>query len=356
MLAQHRKMLEMTDSLSNPSRYKASEADVREEIVRPLLHSLGYKRGTENEIRTEVTLRYPKVFLGHKKPHDRDLTGRPDYICYAGLSRKWTVEVKAPNQNLSEEDREQAHSYAVHPEICACFYLLTNGREFRLYTPDQIEPVFSWLEADASSIFLNIKNWLSPEAIEKRFSARVDPGKHLANLFGSEIEIVGGTVLYEGGPADVRLSVLRGKFFRQSHGQIAGEVFTAGPFVEWDKFNKRGGFENFTLLSTDEYISTEAERPSIFQGFLRGVIKAGEKLPVFPGAPVAQPEQFVLRQMTIASRVELIGYIRERQFVGTFEIVHQISYDTTGLDAAAVERLPQMIRAGGTFEIQIRDP
>jgi hypothetical protein len=235
--------------------------------------------------------------------------------------------------------------------------LLTNGREFRLYVPDRIEPAFIWNVTDIHSVWQNIKNWLSPAAIEKRFCVKMDRGKHLADLFGSEIEIAGGTVLYEDGPiVGVRLSVSRGKFFRQLHGQIAAEIYTAGPFAEWDNFNERSGFEKFSLLSADEYISTAVERPSSFQGFLQGVIKRGERIPVFPGALGAQPEQQVLLEMRMTSRVELIGHIRGSQFVGTFEITHQIAYDTTGLDDAVVRGLPQIIRGGGVFEIQIRDP
>ncbi|MBU6475326.1 MAG: hypothetical protein KGQ70_05120, partial [Alphaproteobacteria bacterium] len=41
-----------------------SEADIREEIVAPLLKSLGYRSGTENNIIREQTLRYPHISLG----------------------------------------------------------------------------------------------------------------------------------------------------------------------------------------------------------------------------------------------------------------------------------------------------
>jgi hypothetical protein len=70
-----------------------TEADVREEIVRPLLQQLGYQRGTDNNIRTEVTLRYARQFLGHKKSNDPDLVGRADYICEVISLARWVVEV-----------------------------------------------------------------------------------------------------------------------------------------------------------------------------------------------------------------------------------------------------------------------
>lgn len=49
-----------------------NETDVREIIVRPLLHRLGYEHGTVANIRTEVPLRYDRAFLGRKQPK-RDL-------------------------------------------------------------------------------------------------------------------------------------------------------------------------------------------------------------------------------------------------------------------------------------------
>ena len=79
-----------------------NETDVRETIVRPLLHALGYEYGTAAHIRTEVPLRYSKVFLGRKNPKkDPDLTGRADYVCEVVSYAKWVVEVKSPAADLT---------------------------------------------------------------------------------------------------------------------------------------------------------------------------------------------------------------------------------------------------------------
>jgi hypothetical protein len=45
-----------------------SEAAVREEIIAPILKELGYRSNSVNDIRYELNLRYPRDFLGHKKP------------------------------------------------------------------------------------------------------------------------------------------------------------------------------------------------------------------------------------------------------------------------------------------------
>jgi hypothetical protein len=45
-----------------------NEADIRAEIIDPLLRFLGYQSGTEFNIVREHTLRYPHKSLGRKKP------------------------------------------------------------------------------------------------------------------------------------------------------------------------------------------------------------------------------------------------------------------------------------------------
>src|SRR5262245_35661098 len=116
-----------------------NETDVREIIVRPLLVRLGYAHGTQANIRTEVPLRYERAFLGRKNPKkDPPLAGRADYVCDATSYGRWVVEVKAPAHALTQDDAEQAHTYCAHPDIAAAYFLLTNGREFRLYATGQL--------------------------------------------------------------------------------------------------------------------------------------------------------------------------------------------------------------------------
>jgi hypothetical protein len=88
-----------------------NETDVREIIVRPLLHRLGYRQGTEATIITEKTLRYSRQHLGRKDPKkDPDLVGRADYICEVISYGRWTVEVKSPQHELTVDDAHQAHT------------------------------------------------------------------------------------------------------------------------------------------------------------------------------------------------------------------------------------------------------
>jgi Type I restriction enzyme R protein N terminus (HSDR_N) len=96
-----------------PDFSSMNETDVRETIVRPLIESLGYRHGTEANIRTEQTLRYGKTFLGRKNPKkDPDLVGRADYICEVISFGRWVVEVKSPAESITQDAVEQAHIFA----------------------------------------------------------------------------------------------------------------------------------------------------------------------------------------------------------------------------------------------------
>lgn len=114
-----------------------NETDVREAIVAPMLAHLGYKRGGQHNIRTEVSLTYPRNFLGRKKASDPPLRGKADYTLEVDGRIRWVVEVKAPGESLSADVIHQAYSYAIHPEVGAVYYCVTNGRELKVFQTNQ---------------------------------------------------------------------------------------------------------------------------------------------------------------------------------------------------------------------------
>ena len=104
-----------------------NETDVREEILAPLIRSLGYRSGTENDVIREQSLRYPRAFLGRKKPgQDPVLRGKADYILDARNAVRWVIEAKAPDVELDLDAVEQAYTYASHPEVRAVYFVLSN--------------------------------------------------------------------------------------------------------------------------------------------------------------------------------------------------------------------------------------
>src|ERR1700733_2856768 len=176
-----------------------NETDVRETIVRPLIESLGYGHDAETRIITEKKLRYDRSFLGHKKPKtDSPLAGKADYICEVTFFERWVVEVKPPSDKLAQDVVEQAHTYAMHPEIAARFFLITNGRKFRLYETAKLErPVLegNFEDEEKGESLLRLSNVLSPPAVKRRARLTlIDPGRPLGNGLASRLRIIGGQI------------------------------------------------------------------------------------------------------------------------------------------------------------------
>lgn len=177
---------------------KMNEADVREEIITPLLHRLGYKSGTRNNIVRELSLRYPKVSLGRKNPgRDLELRGKADYILEVEGRLLWVLEAKSPAAPISPDDVEQAWTYAKHQEVRAIFFALCNGRKLMVYRTDyaaDASPVLS-LDYDFERDFRKLENLLAPEALLREFpETRLDVGVPIAPRLRSLARITGGTL------------------------------------------------------------------------------------------------------------------------------------------------------------------
>jgi len=316
-----------------------NETDVREIIVRPFLHALGYQYGTSAHIRTEVPLRYSKVFLGHKKPaKDPELRGRADYICEVVSYGRWVVEVKPPTADLSTEDAQQAHTYAAHPEIAALFYLLTNGREFRLYrTSKPDDPALTWSLAETNDKFPVISNAIGPDAIRRRSSADyIDTNKPLGPQLNSSAKIIGGIITYAAyssrNPAiSAQLNKLAGAragatgkdVIRTKHGLIRAELELAGPYQMWDAFNRAAGIESYVFETANEYISNDPERPTIFQNISSAHISRGMHFAGFAGLP-----SFTIPfGMDMLAYTEAVGYLNKGDFCGTFSIEYVLKLE-----------------------------
>lgn len=319
-----------------------NETDVREIIVRPLLHQLGYRQGTDATIRTEVTFRYGKAFLGRKDPLKdpdlKDLRGRADYVCDVVSFGRWAVEVKGPNEPLDLDTSQQAHTYAAHPEVAAVLYVITNGREFKVYRtsyPDA--PIFEWKTAETADHLMTIRNLLSPEAIKRRVYIPLDTGKPLGNGVGSSVRIVGGTLIYgehhtdspqlQQGLAQVnglRAAITGQAVQRNEDGQIVATVAVAGPYSLLDALNKAAGMTEYVFRTSDEYISTDIEQPTLFQNFVFASIPRGTviDLPIIPHLRSFQLP-FELR---MTAYTQAAGFLDGDRFSGTFGIDYHLEF------------------------------
>lgn len=316
-----------------PDFSSMNETDVREVIVRPLIESLGYRHGTDANIRTEQTLRYGKAFLGRKNPtKDPDLVGRADYICDVISFGRWVVEVKSPAEPLTQEVVEQAHTYAAHPEISASHFLVTNGREFRLYQTSRLEsPLLVWNFQDSDDNLLLLFNVLSPAAVRSRAKANlVDTGKPLGKGLSSRLRIIGGEILYEDHVGNhpflqqssingLRLPVVGGSVNRTTEDKrIAGriEVSKAAPMLFIGDHELSDAYNFF---SASEFISDDPEHPTIFQNLFTHILPAGKQVN-FPGlGTYGMPFE-----QSVSAFTEAVGYITDDKFVGTMRLSYDI--------------------------------
>ena len=105
-----------------------NETTVREEIISPLLATLGYDIQSYFSIEREKPIR----LLGRKKFLDYNLT----------LWKRsfWLIEAKNPTKTgsqFSDKDISQAIGYSVHPEINAALVVLCDGKRISIFDREE---------------------------------------------------------------------------------------------------------------------------------------------------------------------------------------------------------------------------
>ncbi|MBV9470931.1 MAG: type I restriction enzyme HsdR N-terminal domain-containing protein [Abitibacteriaceae bacterium] len=152
--------------LDNP---EFKEDSVREEIILPILHELGYSATGQHQITRSKALLHPFVMIGSKK-HPIHII--PDYLLKVNGSYGFVLDAKAPSESIYKSANvEQVYSYAIHPDVRVNTYALCNGREFAVYDLFNIEPLLRFDVANIEDNWLKLQNILSPSAMlnpEKR--------------------------------------------------------------------------------------------------------------------------------------------------------------------------------------------
>lgn len=264
------------------------EADVREEIIAPLLRHLGYRSGTLNNAIREQYLSHPQLSLGRRKPTDPYLSGWADYICEAGGLVKWVIEAKAPGVALDAKVEEQAWSYANHQEIRAVYFVVTNGREFKLYETNkgsQAEALFMCTYEQMGESMTTIENLLSPVAMLRDHpTQKVDTSKPLGLGLRSLVRITSGRITYtkisELIPPlqHMILTVTGGSVERTNDGTLEAHLFTRVPFQPLQELNEKLGLDQMWLTSASTVISSDQAHPTVFES---------EKLTILPKGMVS---------------------------------------------------------------------
>ena len=117
-----------------PSNFR--EDSVREEIVTPLLNSLGYDtfKGNNKIIRSP-RLKHPFVYFGTKSSKVNMI---PDYLIQVNGKNAFIIDAKSPSENIiNGKNFEQAYSYCIHPDVRVDKFVLCNGKELSIF--DTIE-------------------------------------------------------------------------------------------------------------------------------------------------------------------------------------------------------------------------
>lgn len=310
-----------------------NEDDVAGELIRPLCRALSYSQGNpEANLRSQVSLQYDRAFLGHKN-------------------------AKKPSVALSLADSQQAHTYCTHPEIAAELYLLTNGREFKLYRIAHPEkPLMEWQKDETDDLLPILQNVLGPDAMKKRANVEIDLGKPLARGVGSKAEIVGGHVVYVKTEASVpipkgmdglRNAVKGNDVRRDARGLITASVNVQSAFAEMDDMHEAMGFSPLVFSTADEYLSADVNHPTLMQGIIRADFKKGMQ---FPQTPIS-PGGVIPMDVSAECYTEAVGFIDGNTFKGTFTIDYVYFLDIP--KALGIPNRMEM-RTEGLFEINFR--
>lgn len=114
------------DAIAADAGFK--EDSVREAIIVPMLHALGYRN---EHIKRSHHLKHPFLRTGSK---NRRVELIPDYAFFTEGRFAWVLDAKSPGEDVLDPGHvSQVYSYAAHPEVRAKYFALCNGREFVLY-------------------------------------------------------------------------------------------------------------------------------------------------------------------------------------------------------------------------------
>lgn len=303
-----------------------NETDVREDIISPLIHKLGYRKGSEFDIIREQPLRYSKEFLGRKKKTDPDLRGKADYICDVKNNIRWVIEAKSPDVEIGIDDIEQAYSYAIHSEVRAIYYCLCNGRTFSFFQTMKgliDKPILRVSYDKLSADYQKIANLVSPEALIRDYpDYKVDVGKPLVPGLRSFAKINKGSIVYEANSWNLptmkgmTVAVTGGSVERYEEGGIVAYLETLSAFESYQKLNEKLGLGNFEVFCKDEEISLDPDKPSIFTNESSIELPAGEKiLDMLTWKEIILPYTMRIASFTIAN-----GFYSDGIFSGAFQV------------------------------------
>lgn len=308
-----------------------NEADVREEIIAPLLRALGYRSGTENNIVREQSLRYPKSSLGRKSTaKDPELRGVADYILDVRRLVRWVIEAKAPSIKIATDEIEQCWTYANHPEVRAVYFALCNGRVLQVYQtqhgPDA-PPILSILCERFEDDFGRLDALLSPAALVRDFPVReIDSRPPLGPGLRSVVRITHGSIRYDNNNLrhealnQLQIAIQYGAVERDENEHLVAYLETLAPLHSFQELNEKLGLTSFEMTSADSVLSTDPQKPTRFMNSQTIVLPAGvPMLDIITWRKVSLPVNLECETQAAADGV-LNGHVFSGRFFSTLRI------------------------------------
>ncbi len=318
-----------------------NEADVREEVLAPLIRKLGYRSGTGHNVIREQSLRYPRAFIGRKNSkRDPILRGVADYILEAGSSVRWVIEAKAPDANIDVDTIEQAYTYANHPEVRAVYFALSNGKKFVVFRTNRgpgSKSILDFSYEELENNYRTIADLLSPDSILRDYpNIEPDFGNPIGEGLRSVVRIANGVFCYDRSsvnmPAlfELQTSISGGAIERDENGRLVAFLSTIAPTRSVQKLNQRLGLTSFEMYSNDCYISSDSQAPTVFHRDEAVTFPAGETLLDF------NSWQEVTLPMNITCRVttKAFGHLEKNLYCGAFSQIIDVqnSYQNVRFD------------------------
>ncbi|MDA4847035.1 type I restriction enzyme HsdR N-terminal domain-containing protein [Hoeflea poritis] len=353
---------------------KFNETEVRFHVVDPIIRALGYPVREGTFLRLEEKLEYPYYHIGHKSKKDLPL-GFPDYR--AGVKGRrgcFVIEAKAGGHTLSKTDVEQVHSYAAHALVGANYFVLCNGELFQIFqtlSGSNSAPILELYVSDIEENFFKIENILSPEKLVENCHVDHDTKLKLADGLGSEANVVsgkhdaaamhyrimvGGNDITEIAKSMVpqisefddlieqlkgyQYAIERGSILRNYEGRIIAEL-QFSPITKNNAVNmKMLGVERMEFMSSDEFLSTRPETPSIFESEAGFQLSKGT--PIFPLFGEATP---ITDDLSVDVFVSARMYLADKTIRGFYA-----AYAIYSMDVSPVGLVNFELEVMGEFE------
>lgn len=160
------KYIEELRGIENMDVTGFSEADVRAEIIDPIVRILGYKKGQFSSVDREKHI----SFLGKKSKYI-------DYSFTLWKENFWIIEAKKPlkGENFGYAELSQATEYSIHPEINAAIIVLCDGLKMEVFDreEDLENPVLTFKIKELVNNFDSIRMILDPIQIWFFYKRRV---------------------------------------------------------------------------------------------------------------------------------------------------------------------------------------